>query len=243
MTNGRLPEVITALARIGRDGPGTDGLQIFAQLYGQTMELIDERIGGEFFVDPDFVERLAVHTAVPFLEAIRQVETDERVSPAWRPLANSRRNAGLQPVQFVLAGINAQLHHDAPVALVRTCEEAKVSPYRPDIERDFGQFCVLLVELAQALRAGYLTDGSAGDRRSSLSMVELISRFSISRGQRTAWVNGLTLWQIASIDALARPFERGLAHTTGLIGGQLLIGVVDQLEVTQPLTEEMLFGL
>jgi hypothetical protein len=242
VTDGRLQETITALTRINTGRTDSEGLRVFAGLHRQAQDLVVARIRSGFFADPVFVERLAVHTAAPFLDAARQAAADEKVAPAWRPLATGRRQAGLQPVQFALAGINAVLNHDAPVALVRGCEDAGVSPYRPDVEQDFHRFCALLVEFAEPVRAAFLNDHQVGDGRSQSAMVALVTKFSISKAKSAAWANGLTLWQIASIEALAQPFEWTLAHTTGLIGGQLLVGFVDHLEVTQPLTEEMLFG-
>jgi hypothetical protein len=40
---------------------------------------------------------------------------------ASRPLAERRATAGIEPVQFALAGMNAHINHDLPLALVSTC--------------------------------------------------------------------------------------------------------------------------
>lgn len=250
MTDGRLQETITTLAQASADDGGSAGLRVFAQLHGQALELIVERIRTGFFDDPDFVELLAVHTTKHLLDAMYQSADGEQVPPAWRPLVSGSRHAGVHPVQFALAGVNAQLHHDAPVALVSACKDANLSPYRPELEEDFGRCCALLVEFVDPLRDAAINQHSgrhgsvrpAFPRPAQAPLAGLIKQFAITRARLAAWVNGLTLWQINSIESLAQQFETTLAHTTGLIGGQLMIGFIDQLEVTQPLTEEMLFG-
>jgi len=36
--------------------------------------------------------------------------------------------AGIEPIQFALAGMNAHINHDLPVAIVSTCTELASSP-------------------------------------------------------------------------------------------------------------------
>jgi len=241
VTDGRLLVTIDSLLEISSHTGGVDGIRVFGELLHRSIVNVDDQIRSGAFFDADFAEQLATRTAQPFLDAVRLAGAGDDVPPAWRPLSAKRRQSGLQPVQFILAGINALLNHDAPVALVQSCNEANLSPYRPEIEQDFHRFCVLLAVFAEPVRA-QLTNKSDTGSPSPAALVDVVRHFSLSRARRAAWVNGLTLWQIASIKALAQPFEVNLAHTAGLIGSQLLIGFADQLEVTQPLTDEMLFG-
>ncbi len=40
---------------------------------------------------------------------------------AWRPLVEQRAAAGIEPIQFALAGMNAHINHHLPLATVNTC--------------------------------------------------------------------------------------------------------------------------
>jgi hypothetical protein len=56
---------------------------------------------------------------------------------AWRPLVERRAVAGIEPVQFALAGMNAHINHDLPVAMVSTCA-ALATP--PDASEHFADY-------------------------------------------------------------------------------------------------------
>ena len=49
---------------------------------------------------------------------------------AWRPLIEQRAVAGIEPVQFALAGMNAHINHDLPLAMVSTCAALATAPRR-----------------------------------------------------------------------------------------------------------------
>ena len=40
---------------------------------------------------------------------------------AWQPLFERRADPGIEPIQFALAGMNAHINHDLPLAVVATC--------------------------------------------------------------------------------------------------------------------------
>ena len=43
------------------------------------------------------------------------------VPVAWRPLLAARAVVGIEPIQFALAGMNAHINVDLPMAVVATC--------------------------------------------------------------------------------------------------------------------------
>ncbi len=47
---------------------------------------------------------------------------------AWQPLLASRVTPGIEPIQFALAGMNAHINHDLPIAVVAACSELVTAP-------------------------------------------------------------------------------------------------------------------
>ena len=75
------------------------------------------------------------------------------VPSAWLPLAERRDMAGIEPIQFALAGMNADINDDPPLAVVSTCEAlADYTLHRPGLPADDQKVDELLDGAEQSVR-------------------------------------------------------------------------------------------
>ena len=105
----------------------TDGVACFTRLYLEVTKAVQTELANTTFADPRFLEVLDVAFANLFFDAVRAHEQSPREAPrAWAPLFECRSTRGIAPLQFALAGMNAHINRDLPVALVTTWADAGV---------------------------------------------------------------------------------------------------------------------
>jgi Family of unknown function (DUF5995) len=115
---------------IGAALPASDGLACFNRMYLDVTRQVNSQLGQGFFADPVFMIQLDVNFANLHLAA-DAAGTAAAVPLAWRPLVARRAVAGIEPVQFALAGMNAHISHDLPLAMVSTCTALARTRCRP----------------------------------------------------------------------------------------------------------------
>ncbi len=104
--------------------PAADGLACFNRMYLDVTRQVNSQLGQGFFADPAFMTQLDVAFANLYFAAADTATTPAAVPLAWRPLAEQRAVAGIEPVQFALAGMNAHINHDLPIAMVSASSAA-----------------------------------------------------------------------------------------------------------------------
>src|SRR3954468_14539725 len=156
-----IPEVIARLHAIETAAPRKDGVACFARLYRLVTEGGGAEVAGKRFEDDRFLERLDVCFASLFFAALDAYERDPASAPsAWVPLFEQRSRRGVTPLQFALAGMNAHINRDLPVALVTTCRELGLDLREGSPEQaDFEHVNVLLGHVEAKIKHFYLPAG------------------------------------------------------------------------------------
>ena len=119
---------IARMQAIGAGLPASDGLACFNRMYLAVTQTMDSELGQGFFADPAFMTSLDVTFANLYFAAAQTAGTPAAVPGACRPLVELRGAAGIEPIQFALAGMNAHINHDLPVAVATTCTELGTAP-------------------------------------------------------------------------------------------------------------------
>ena len=215
--------------------PRTDGVACFTRLYLEVTKGVDERLRGVTFADPAFLARLDVAFADLFFAADQAFSREPSRAPhAWAPLFESRSSRGIAPLQFALAGMNAHINRDLPVALVGTCTEFGItleedSPQHADYERINGLLATVEGEVKSQYLTGWLR---AVDRL--LHRVDriddVVAMWDVSRARDAAWTNAQALWAVRDDADLSRDFLATLDRLVGLAGRGLLVPADTRLQ-------------
>ena len=227
MSPSTVHEVIARLRAIEASAPPADGVGCFARLYREVTEAVQAHPAGGLSTGRPFLERLDVRFAGLFLTALEAFEGGQAVPPAWAPLFSQRSQHGVAPLQFALAGMNAHINRDLPVALVSTCRElglnlAEASPQHAAFE----QVNVLLSQVEAKIKGMYLTGWlHAVDRlvHRLHRLDDVVAMWDVARARDAAWTNGQALWAMQEAPPLATAFLDSLDRMVGLAGRGLLL--------------------
>ena len=221
-------EVIAQLQAIESAAPRRDGVSCFARLYREVTEGVDSELAARSFTDGRFLERLDVCFAGLFfsaLDAYQQVPAD--APSAWVPLFEQRARRGVTPLQFALAGMNAHINRDLPVALVTTCRELGLDLREGSPEQaDFEQINVLLGNVETKIKRLYLSGWlAAADRivHRLHRIDDVVAMWDVGRARDAAWTNGRALWALRDEPQLASEFLEVLDRMVGLASRGLLV--------------------
>jgi hypothetical protein len=219
---GPVADVVVRLEQIASGVPAADGVACFTRMYLTVTRLVGERLGVGFFADPDRMVALDVTFAGLFLEAVEADQAGRSVPKAWAPLFARRGDRRVTPLQFALAGMNAHINHDLPLAVVATASHGGFTPRTRGFHQDYLKVNQLLAQVDRQVRQSYL-DGIVlqADREAS-PVLDLVSTWSIDRARDAAWVNADVLWHLRDVGFLRDAFADTLARSVGLVTSTLL---------------------
>jgi hypothetical protein len=223
-----IPEVIERLRALESAGPRRDGVGCFAHLYREVTESVRADMRGRTFADEPFLERLDVTFAGLFFSALEAYERDPASAPsAWVPLFADRGRRGIAPLQFALAGMNAHINRDLPVALVTTCRDLGLGLDERSREHgDFERVDLLLAQVEARVKRAYVTGWLAWVDRlvhRFHRLDDVLAMWDVARARDAAWTNGQALWALNDVPPLAEEFLLALDRFVGLASRGLLI--------------------
>jgi Family of unknown function (DUF5995) len=204
-----------------------DGVACFGRLYLAVTEGVQQEVAGITFADRDFLARLDDTFAGLFFTADDAFKHDPPKAPrAWAPLFEARDRRGIAPLQFALAGMNAHINRDLPVALVTSFEAAKLklesgSPQH----QDYLQINKLLAEVETRVKQQYLSGWLArADRliHRVHRIDDVIAMWDIARARDAAWTNAEALWAVRGRDLYNQLLDT-IYHSVGFAGRGLLV--------------------
>jgi hypothetical protein len=215
--------VIARMERIDAELPRKDGVAYFNRLYLQVTRAVQTATAGVTFEDPDFTERLDVVFAGLYFTAEETLAGVAQCPVAWRPLVDERL-ADRAPIQFAIAGMNAHINHDLPIAVVQTCEEFGVAPadggpQHADYQRVDGILADIEGQVAGWYETGLiadLVDVTPRDVDNTLAM------WSIVAARDLAWRHAHTLWHLRRDRMLADAYTDALACLVDVSGRGIL---------------------
>jgi hypothetical protein len=194
-------------------------------MYLAVTQQVNSQISAGFFADPVFMAQLDVTFANLYFAAAGTLSDLAAVPLAWLPLAERRDMAGIEPIQFALAGMNAHINHDLPLALVSTCEALATTPDTDPHFADYQKVDELLDGAEQAFRESFETAAELAVDRHLAAVADLLGNWAINDARDLAWTNCLLLWAVRD-DPIARGlFLDMLAASTALASRLLLVAV------------------
>lgn len=210
--------VLGRMRALGADWPAGDGLAVFHRVYLAVTEELVRRVAAGEFPDRRAAGALGGIFAEHYLDAVEAAAEGTRPPACWRPLFQFRRHPGVRPLQFALAGINAHIGHDLPLAVVETCHALGCVP--ADLEDEFERVGAILVLLEERIREDLMPGPDLLQIADPLT--HLVGTWSLARAREAAWSAARLLWGLRDAPDLADEFTERLDAGVGLVGRCLL---------------------
>jgi Family of unknown function (DUF5995) len=214
--------VIDRLRTIQHSLPAGDGVAVFNRMYLDVTERVAAAIDADDFADAGFMVELDVRFANLWLGAYDAVALGRVAPSAWKPLFEERDTAGLLPIQHALAGMNAHIEHDLPLAVVETCRARRTNPGAPGVREDYERVNDVLAVVESEIRRSFLTAIGRRLDEEIGPLVHLVSAWNIDKARDLAWVTVETLWTMRELELLSSRYVRMLGHTVGM-GSRILL--------------------
>jgi hypothetical protein len=224
MTTARRPapadvgQVLSRMRGLDSALPHRDGVAVFNRVYLSVTEEVRRRLAAGAFADPCAAGELAVRFAGRYLAAIADDREGRRPPACWRPLLRLRDHRGIRPVQFALAGINAHVGHDLPLAVVDTCR-ATGRELRT-LEGDFDRVGEALTSIEERVREELMPGPDVLEAADPLTHV--VGAWSLERARDAAWAASRLLWALRGTDDASEECVARLDAGVGLVGRLLL---------------------
>ncbi|GAC1360545.1 MAG: DUF5995 family protein [Ktedonobacteraceae bacterium] len=205
----------------------SDGLKWFNLLYLRVTQAVYEKPPTGGWGNQQWLSQLDITFAQLYFDALASSCLDPtKVPRAWRALFEARDNPGIERVQFALAGINAHINHDLPLAAVQTGKNLHIPPDRNSREySDFENVNSLLKEVMPETLT-ILATGMLGELAQDTGTIgRLLAMWSVQTARDTAWTNAEILWELQDLPSLSEDFLLVVDRMTGLAGRGLLTTV------------------
>lgn len=203
--------------------PTGDGAGVFNGVYLRVTEMMRDRLAtGGVFHDDAFIADLDVRFAGYWFDAYDASDKPK----AWAPLFAARARPGVLPIQFALAGMNAHIENDLPLAVVATCAARGRTPDSPGVHEDYDKVNELLADVEAEIRQSFLSEVEKSVDDNLEPVAHLISAWDIEKARDFAWLTAQTLWQLRAATPLFDVYAATLAHTVGMGSRLLLTSVI-----------------
>jgi hypothetical protein len=217
-------EIASRLRSLEAELDARDGLVWFNRWYAALMAALIDGSRRHRFVEPAFIERLECHAADRYFAALGAHLTDPGSGPSsWEPLLQARSAPGVLPVQHAIAGINAHVNHDLPVALVSTFAELDEAPaHESPAHGDYSRLGSIL-DRVLCDAAAWLSPGERDEPVSEASQLEtVLSIWSSKRACEGAWAAAEVRWALRVSPLISHHHLEALDRMVGLAGRSLL---------------------
>jgi len=219
-----VPEVIERLREINAETRSPDGVRTFNRVYLTVTERVLEGLESPDcpYEDREFMAQLDVDFAKLWIDAYEAARRGDRVAKAWAPLFEQRRRRGILPIQHALAGMNAHIEHDLPLAVIQTCAARRTTPRSRKVRADYASVNRVLAGPEAEIRQSFLTDIQKHADRHVGPVVHVVSAWNIDKARDLAWVSIEALWALRRFRFLADRYTSALSDTVGMTSRYLL---------------------
>jgi hypothetical protein len=221
----RVEDAVARMTAIEQALAPADGIACFNKLYLEVTKNVLAGLGQTTFAEPAFLAALDVSFANLYFAALSAFEAGSPATPhAWAPLFQARGNGTIAPIQFALAGMNAHINRDLPVALDQTFAATGVAPSDESPQHaDFERVNALLAATEKQVKEGYL-DGLARTLDAEFDGVDdVVAMWSVTAARDAAWTNGEVMWRLRGLGPVAGAYLSALDRTVGFASRGLLV--------------------
>lgn len=206
--------------------PADDGIACFNRLYLEVTLGVAGRVQQGTFADPDWVTSLDVLFANRYFAAVNAISQPPAAQPpAWRPMLAARTNAGIEPIQFALAGMNIHINYDLPLAVLATCAELNTAPDEDAHHADYQRVDKLLDAAEQSLRESFEPADLRPLDQHVAAVTNLVCNWSLNEARDVAWETALGLWAVREHHRATELLTTALAGVVTMASRTLLVAI------------------
>jgi Family of unknown function (DUF5995) len=221
-----IADVIARMEAISNELAAGDGIACFNRMYLEVTRSVDLNLQQGTFADPAFVSDLDVVFANLYFAAVDGASDPANTIPeAWAPLFGARSTPGIEPIQFALAGMNAHINHDLPIAVVTTCLDLATTPTEDTHHLDYQRIDTLLDAADQSIRESFESPDELDVDRHVAAVANLVDNWSINTARDVAWDTALGLWEVRDRPLAMRLLTDALARTVAIASRSLLVAL------------------
>jgi hypothetical protein len=223
-----IPAVLQLMQTIDNTCVDGDGLKWFNRLYLQVTQAVENRVAAGGFSNPAWFVELDVQFANLYFNALSAALTGPSYpapcSGCWQALFSCRNQTRTARIQFAVAGMNAHINHDLPLAVLSTCKTEKTIPRHGTAQYNGytsidATLDTLIDTAKQELNVRLL-----GDPLPAVSHLEdLLAAWNLAAAREQAWTTAECLWNDSALAAKIR--MDAIDGLTTVIGKALLIPV------------------
>jgi hypothetical protein len=217
-------DVLERMEAIDAALPREDGVAYFNRMYRQVTEEVRDATLGVTFERADYLGRLDVVFANLYFDAVACSTRGAPIPAAWSPLFAWRDRTETCPIQFALAGMNAHINHDLPIAVVDVCRELALVPEDDSPpHRDYVRVNDVLDEVRTHVKSWFEKGLIASMDRAMGKLDDGLAMWSIRRARDDAWVHAKILWSLEDHPRLRESYLSALRAMVGFAGRGILI--------------------
>ena len=221
-----IAEVIEVLRQIDASLADQDGLKWFNHLYLTVTEAVAQAAAAGRFKNTVWMEKLDVQFAGYYFSAVEAWRSGQPVPGCWRALLDRRNDAAIARVQFALAGVNAHINHDLPLALVETFEATGTAPPTATVEyTDYTSLNATLESLIDEERKQLLVRLSGELLPEVTHLGDTLAAWSLTAAREAAWTNSELLWDVREIPLISGRYLHVIDGLATVVGKNLLVPV------------------
>ena len=220
-----IEDAVARMTSIDQALAPVDGISCFNKLYLEVTKNVLAGVGRATFADPRFLTALDVSFANLYLAALRAYDAGSPDTPrAWQPLFADRADRTIAPIQFALAGMNAHINRDLPVALVETFTALGIAPSDNGPQHaDFETVNGVLAATEKQVKELYLDDLTRKIDVEFHGVDDVVAIWSVTAARDAAWTNGQVLWHLRNFGPVERAYIETLDRTVGFASRGLLV--------------------
>lgn len=217
-----IADVIASMEAIDALLPVNDGLKWFNRLYLMVTEQVDLHPPGGAWESPVWFTLLDTTFAGLYFSALAGFLSGQHVPSAWSALFEVRYQAGIDRIQFALAGMNAHINRDLALALLSTGAAMNLDPAPGGPEfTDYQSVNGLLKTVMPSALTMLATDTLGVAAQDTGKIGRMLAFWDICRARDLAWDFANQLRALA-----------GPARVAALSGQDALTGVIGRAILT-----------
>ena len=200
-----IADVFQIMRTIDTTCADADGLKWFNWLYMTVTEAIENKVAAGGFNDPAWLSELDVLFAGLYLDALAGWLTGGFCPECWSVMFAVRNQVKIARIQFAMAGMNAHINHDLPVAVVSTCRATNTVPqHGPPQYNDYMAVNPTLDGLVDEAKQT-LHVRLPGDPLPPVSHLEdLLAAWNLAAFREKAWDTAQSLWGVPDSEIAVR---------------------------------------